>query len=244
MGIKLKRKKDRHFLLSFIYKFQKILPLSKRRKFKLFLDLEWIFDRLAHEASFSFYNEDNHPVRIYSKKFILDHITDTQHILDLGCKYGEITHYLANKAKHVTGIDHDKNAIEIAKSRYQKNNLSFEYGEAFEFLSNETEEYDVLILSHILEHIDEPEEFLKKFKHFFKFIYIEVPDFDRYYLNQYRLDQKNSLIYSDDDHVSEFDRDEIKTILNNCDITILEAEYRFGVQKFWCKVDLTQKLSN
>ena len=66
--------------------------------------------------------------------------------------------------------------------------------------------------------------------------YIEVPDFERHYLNQYRLDKNINLIYSDNDHVSEFDRLEIKGLLQSCGITIQKEEYRFGVQKLWCKI--------
>ena len=85
--------------------------------------------------------------------------------------------------------------------------------------------------------MDDPKKFLSKFKQFFQFIYIEVPDFERYYLNQYRLDKNINLIYSDNDHVSEFDRIELKGLLQLCGITIQKEEYRFGVQKLWCKIN-------
>jgi|TARA_B110000285_G_C15142779_1_gene632194 SAM-dependent methyltransferase len=236
MGLKLERQKQRHILLSIAYKLKKILPLNKEKRFKLFLDLEWIFDRFANEESFRIYSEDSHPARIYSKRFILDKIATNHLVFDLGCKYGEISNYIAEKAKHVTAIDHDKDAINIAKDRYKRNNLTFENGEAYDYLSNQDFKYDVLILSHILEHLDDPKKFLSKFKQFFQFIYIEVPDFERHYLNQYRLDKNINLIYSDNDHVSEFDRLEIKGLLQSCGITIQKEEYRFGVQKLWCKI--------
>lgn len=236
MGIKLARQKKRHLLLSIIYKLKYLLPLSKKRKFKLFLDLEWIFDRLAHEESFKLYSTENHPYRIHSKHFILENITHEHKVLDLGCRYGEMSNFIAEKAKSVIGIDHDKKAIEAANVLFQRDNLAFENREAYEYLSAQDETFDVLILSHILEHLDEPKEFLLKFKSFFDIIYIEVPDFDRYYLNQYRLDHGNDLIYSDNDHVSEFDRHELHELVENAGLIIQKSEYRFGVQKLWCQV--------
>ena len=94
--------------------------------------------------------------------------------------------------------------------------------------------FDILILSHILEHLDNPQIFINMFKDYFKFIYIEVPDFEKNYLNLYRKDLNLNLIYSDADHISEFDRDELKSLLNSSHLKILKEDYRFGVQKFWC----------
>jgi SAM-dependent methyltransferase len=222
-------------MLSVIYRVQKYLPFSNKYKFKLFLDLEWIFDRLSHEMSFKYYLPETHSVREHSKKFILDNVDEISSVLDLGCNVGDISFIIAEKAKKVVGIDYNEKAIELAKRRYQRHNLEFHHGEALEFLKNSSEHFDILILSHILEHLDNPQEFLNNFKNDFKSIYIELPDFERNYLNYYRKDLGLKLIYSDDDHISEFDRDELRTLLNNCKIEIINEEYRYGLIKLWCK---------
>lgn len=234
MGIKLPRKKERS-AITFIFRLQKLLPLSHKAKFKLFLNLEWIFDRLSHEESFKNYSNEKHPFRIFSKEFILQNIKATDTVLDLGCNAGHVSGFISLVAKEVVGIDHDQKAIESAKQLYKSNNLTFIHGDALEFLTANKKKFDVLILSHILEHIDEPKDFLLKFKPQFEHIYIELPDFERYYLNNYRKDLSMRLIYSDGDHVSEFDRDELKTILNECGITVEKAEYRHGMQRLWCR---------
>ncbi|MCS7005438.1 MAG: class I SAM-dependent methyltransferase [Cytophagales bacterium] len=236
MGVKISRKKKRVWLLSVIYRLQKLLPISKELKFKLFLNLEWIFDRLSHELSFSFYTPLEHPFRHYTQLFLLKNIDASYSVLDLGCKAGEITYLLASKAKEVVGIDYDKDAIQLAQSLYKKENLKFYAVEGYEFLKNNTISFDVLVLSHVLEHLDEPEEFLNRFKGFFKYIYIEVPDFEKNYLNLYRKKMNLSLLYTDEDHVSEFDREELRSLLKKCNLQVLEEEYRFGVQRLWCKV--------
>jgi len=236
MGIKISRTKPRNILLSLLYRIHKLLPLSAKTKFRLYLDLEWIFDRLAHETSFKIYSEKEHPVRTYSKEFILKKITNEHNVLDLGCKYGQMSNYLAEKSKMVVGIDFDEAAIKVAQNSYHHINLKFEVGEASQYLETQTAQFDVLILSHILEHIDQPKIFLSKFTKHFKYIYIEVPDFDKHFLNHYRQDENIKLNYTDDDHVSEFDRYELRTLIKECNLSIIEEEYIFGVQKIWCEV--------
>ena len=236
MNIKLKRKKERSLLLSALYRLLK-LPLSEKTKLSFFLNMEWIFDRLAMETSFKYYPSDAHPLKLDAKKFILDFVTSKHRVLDLGCKYGVMSDFIAEEAKEVVGIDYDKAAIETAQKNYHRNNVTFICTEAREFLQSNKEKFDILILSHILEHLDDPEEFLMEFKQWFDYIYIEVPDFDRYHLNHYRKDLNLKLIYSDNDHVVEFDRYELERLLNKCGLSIQKSIYITGIQRLWCKVE-------
>lgn len=236
MGVKLSRQKPRQFWRSALYRLF-VLPFAgANTKMRLFLNLEWIFHRLAHEQSFSLYSEDSHPVRSKTRDFLLPLIQENHTVLDLGCKEGVMSNYLAQKAQKVLGIDYDTVAISRAVEMYNLSNLEFKAAEALEYLQNTDEKFNVLILSHILEHLDHPKEFLKSFIHYFDYIYIEVPDFDRYYMNHYRKDLNMKLVYSDDDHISEFDRTELIEILGSLDLEIIKSEYRFGVQKYWCEV--------
>tara|TARA_R110002049_G_scaffold294250_3_gene480789 strand:- start:2943 stop:3674 length:732 start_codon:yes stop_codon:yes gene_type:complete len=243
MGIKLPREKKRNFLLSVIYRLQKIIPVSDKKKLKFFLDLEWIFERLAHEYSFKNYNEVEHPLRVHTKEFIFKYLKEDYTVLDLGCKYGEITNAIAEKAKTAVGIDFDVDAINKAKKNYSKPNLSFEVGEALSYISSSAIKFDVLILSHILEHLDNPLQFLKEHVSHFKLVYIELPDFDKSLLNHYRKQFNNDLIYSDNDHISEFDRDELEKLIQNSGLQILESMHIFGVHKYWCQAQSIEKIN-
>ena len=53
-----------------------------------------------------------------------------------------------------------------------------------------------------------------------------------------RFDKNSKLIYTDNDHISEFDRAELRELVQKCGLTIQKEEYRFGVQKIWCNVVL------
>ena len=100
--------------------------------------------------------------------------------------------------------------------------------------SKEQERFDIIILSHILEHIEEPQAFLSSLSGKARFFYIEVPDFEATHLNMYRQAVGTDLIYTDRDHVSEFDREEMEEIIHVSQLTIVETEFHFGVMKYWC----------
>jgi SAM-dependent methyltransferase len=236
MGIKLEKEKKNPFWVSLSYALKTLLPLSKKQKLKLFLNLEWLFDRFAQEASFDYYQLEQHPFRTSNQAFILDFIKPDNTVLDLGCGLGFVSFYTAQKAKRVVGIDYSKADIAKAKTLFQSPNLEYRCEDALDYLQNKSETFDILLLSHILEHIEAPENFLKRFKDFFKYIYIELPDFDKTLNNVYRKDLNMALIQSDDDHVIEFDREELSDLLDKCGLLVLQVEYRFGLQRYWCKV--------
>jgi SAM-dependent methyltransferase len=237
MSVRLNRQKEKSWLLVFFYNINRFIPLSKERKFKWFLDLEWLFERMCHEYSFKNYTPDKHPVRIYTKEQLLKWVQPEHRVLDLGCHEGKMSIYLAERAKQVVGIDYNSVAIEEAKRTYKRDNLSFYSMEAYDFLTTTDIKFDVLILSHILEHLDNPDEFLQKFTPFFEFVYIELPDFDKTFLNHYRRDMKLPLIYTDGDHISEFDRFDLANIVEKCNLTIVHSTYIYGLQRLWCKVN-------
>lgn len=237
MGIKLPRQKAKNRLIKFIYHFDKILPFSNKQKFRFYLNLEWAFDRLCHEYSFKLYTPETHPIRINTKRFLLERLNVSDIVLDLGCHEGVMSKYLAQHCKFVTGIDNNQIAIDKAKKNLSIQNLEFVCDDAHNFLSKTEKKYTVLILSHILEHLDDPASFLARYAPFFKNIYIELPDFDKTFLNHYRNEHgsNSTILYTDADHVSEFDREELISIVEGCGLKIESTDYRFGVQKLWCK---------
>ncbi len=118
----------------------------------------------------------------------------------------------------------------LAKRDYPRANLEFHNMDAFEYLNQNDQRFDLLVLTHVLEHLVDPREFLNRFKRFFKYIYIEVPDFDSSQLNQFRKDLGISLVYTDEDHKWEFSRDELTGVLSECGLKLLEERRGWGVQ--------------
>jgi SAM-dependent methyltransferase len=237
MTIKLDRIKRNTWFLRIMYKLAKFIPLTNLTKFKLFLNLEWFFDRISHEYSFKNYSAESHPVRVLTKKHLLEWIQPEHRVLDLGCASGEMTYWASEKAATVVGIDYNQTHIAFAKENYKRDNLSFYCQEAHDYLTSTDEQFDVMILENVLEHLDNPSEFIGKFSRFFKFIYIELPDFDKNYLNHYRKDFNLPLIYTDSDHVSEFNRFDLIEILEKNNLSVVHSFYIHGFQKLWCKVN-------
>ena len=170
MGLKFERKKSRNYINSVIYKLSKIKFASDRGKFKLYSDLEWIFSRLAHEYSVKILDKDLHPMKKGLYDFLQEKISLADTILDLGCGYGEISCKLSEGCKTVIGIDHDPAKIQRAKESCKNENVTFICGDALEFLQSNSQVYNVMICSHVLEHLDDPESLLEDYKKYFSFI--------------------------------------------------------------------------
>lgn len=72
-------------------------------------------------------------------------------ILDIGCGYGQTLRALRDLSyTKLEGIDLDENAIEYCK----KNELEVSKSSLEDYLLKNKKKYDILIMSHVLEHID------------------------------------------------------------------------------------------
>lgn len=79
------------------------------------------------------------------------------HLLDVGCGNGEFL-ALARQAGWTTeGIDFDSEAVRTSRSR----NLSVHQG-SIDILDDQQERFDVITLSHVIEHVHDPSLFLMK----------------------------------------------------------------------------------
>ncbi len=94
-------------------------------------------------------------------KFILSIITRYPQdisILDVGCGTGEfVTSPIASLGYNVLGIDADEASIDWAKGKNKYSNCKFELKDVGSVEGN----FDVIILSEVLEHVPEPLSFLK-----------------------------------------------------------------------------------
>ncbi|HDP70262.1 MAG TPA: class I SAM-dependent methyltransferase, partial [Actinobacteria bacterium] len=95
-------------------------------------------------------------------KFFVNNIEEGDTVLDIGCGNGALTFDLAKKAKKVVGIDINEKNIEVAKSKYNSANIEYKVGDATKDLDNK--KFDAVVLSNILEHIEDREDFLNKIK--------------------------------------------------------------------------------
>lgn len=85
-------------------------------------------------------------------------------VLDLGCNNGNLSLYMARKGCNVTGIDYARNAVEAAQhsaEHYGIHNIQFK---SMDFLQDwkEPAVFDLVLCSHVIEHVPEDELFLQK----------------------------------------------------------------------------------
>ena len=84
-------------------------------------------------------------------------------VLDIGCGEGYGANYLAQSAKAVLGADYNSDAINYAKGKYAKYNLSFSLIN-FTQPPNLNEKFDVICSFQVIEHIKDVNFFLKNIK--------------------------------------------------------------------------------
>lgn len=121
-------------------------------------------------------------------QFFLDNIENGDTVLDIGCGNGAVAYDLAGKARKVVGIDQKEKGIEYAFKNYKKPNLSFIHGDALGFSFDG--KFDKVILSNVLEHIDQRAEFLARLSKLTSVILLRVPLVERDWLAVYKKQSK------------------------------------------------------
>ncbi len=222
-------------MVSLFYKLDKLLLLPRKTKLRFYLDMEWIMWHLAHDYIYKAgFNESTTET---AGDFFIGKVWKNAKVLDLGCGRGYVAKKLLPKTNRILGIDYNASSIDYAKSSLADSGVTFICEDIFDYLGKHSDEkFDVVVLSHVLEHIDDPETFLKRINHIGNFFYVEVPDIETSHLNTYRQLLKTDLLYNDADHVHEFDRNQLKGILNRANLRIVDGEFRWGVMKFWCQM--------
>jgi SAM-dependent methyltransferase len=105
-------------------------------------------------------------------------------LLDVGCGYGGMVQLASEHGYDGYGCDYDPNAVGFAVSK----GLDIRLG-GIEQFAKEHEQFDLIIMSHVLEHVTEPSVFLKSAAELLKpggHIYIELPGYREISFARYR----------------------------------------------------------
>lgn len=89
--------------------------------------------------------------------FFVARVAPGERALDVGCGNGALAADLAHRGVSVTGIDRDRAAILEARARHGASGARFVEGDANRLPEDR---YDVVILSNVLEHLDDRVGFL------------------------------------------------------------------------------------
>jgi len=235
MGLVMKRKKKWSLMASLFYRLSDMLFFIKpETKLKFCLDINRCSEWLAFKEII---RKDN--IRIIGLDFLRNHIKKDARILDLGCGgYNSITKGLWDITTNITGVDLSKNSLE----RVRKENKvgRYIYGNILDYVDKvKSGEFDTVILCQVIEHLENLKKFIKTISKKVKTMYIEVPDFEASHLNMYRVSLDLTLNNTDPDHIYEFDRTELKTLLEECGFEVVDEEYRFGMIRVFCRSNVT-----
>lgn len=197
-----------------------------KRLFTLRDKIDWIINERAIAAE-----GGRHPKHrlIGYHKFFIDHIVDGQKVLDVGCGIGLVSQSIAiaHKNCEVLGVDMDEPRLSQAKASINLKNLKFIYGDATKL--NFPGQWDVVVLSNVLEHIEARVTFLSSLIDVTKAkkILIRVPLFEREW--QMAMKKELGLDYrSDCDHKIEHSLGELLSELDLSGLKVIELNAVWG----------------
>lgn len=161
--------------------------------------------------------------------FFYERIPENSKVLDLGCGIGAVADSIARQAgAEVLGVDMSLDSIAFAQQRYRHPHLRFVFGNVFTDLpQNET--FEVIVLSSVLEHLENRVEFLrslvKKFRP--KKFLIRVPTFEQHYFKALKR-ELGLYAYVDPTHVLEYSPEIFRTEMTEAGLKIEHLEVRWG----------------
>ena len=179
-----------------------------RRLFALQDRLDWIINERAMA-----YGGNVHPKHrlMHYHDFFVDRIAAGSRVLDIGCGYGAVARSIATRVPNstVVGVELDQGRLSQARAGEVPANLSFVEADARRNLPPGP--WDVVVLSNILEHIEDRVGFLRDILRQAapQKILIRVPLFER----DWKLPLRRELgigYFSDAEHFIEHRLDELR----------------------------------
>ena len=160
--------------------------------------------------------------------FFVKHIEQGETVLDIGCGGGFVACEVAEKTgAQLTGIDLNEKNIHTAREERSHPNIAYIHGDALHDLPND--HYDVIILSNVLEHIENRIDFLKHVHDHCtpKKWLIRVPLFDR----DWRVPLMKELGVDwrlDETHRIEYTIESFEAEISRAGLRIKDVECRWG----------------
>lgn len=160
--------------------------------------------------------------------FFVDRIREGESVLDIGCGKAELAYDLAARGgARVTGIDINREALAFARAQFTSDRLELVEADARTWEPGRT--FDVVVLSNVLEHIEDRVGFLRRLVAVAqpsRFL-IRVPVLERDW--SVGLRRELGLFYfSDPTHFAEYDRALLIDELSAAGLRAVEIDQRWG----------------
>lgn len=180
--------------------------IGRGRILRFCLDGSWLLSRFAYEVWAEQCNEEGRDIRLgLTEELLEDWVPADARLLDVGCGMGRLCRVASRRVRSVTGIDYDAASIETARAMSPQPNVDYVVGDVTKGLAEQLGPctFDVALLMHVLEHIDDVDEILTALRGVAMKLLVEVPDFEADRLNVVRR-AVGAQFYSDGDHVREY----------------------------------------
>lgn len=186
-----------------------------------------VCDKLYIEGGMHTNNDDNMTIEERKAVYIEEDIRRANDIksyllgkkvLDFGCSYGGFLDAAVKYANSVVGCEIEQEAVEYCR------NLGYSI---LEDIDENSDSYDVIVMSHVIEHLINPEKYLEKIvKHISKdgYLILEFPNADEVLVNIYDSHAYKDYTYWTQ-HVCLYNEHTISMLLNNVGFTVEEVKY-------------------
>ena len=125
------------------------------------------FDKYVIKGAFHWEELENNEYYKAKVEVVESYLSGEYTCLDIGCGDGAYAAYLANRCKHVLGVDADYEAIRLAKSKvFQEKVIDCEFIQAPISKINPNSlgiesKFDLIYSMDVIEHLPQPEELLQ-----------------------------------------------------------------------------------
>jgi len=116
--------------------------------------------------------------------FFVERVDASDQVLDIGCANGALAYDVAIKAESVVGVEIHPKYQSDWQERYARENITYHLGDATTFDFGKT--FDVVLLSNVLEHIEDRQTFLRRIKPLASKFLLRVPMINRDWVTLYK----------------------------------------------------------
>ena len=189
------------------------------------LNANWLSNRLAYDQVY-FLTKNLELIRPKNHESFLLEINSNDIVCDFGAGDGALTREIAKKCRRVTYLDSDPRMLQVAKESLG-NLANIDFHQSIDDVLMSKTKFNLVILSHVLEHIQPRVEFLASLQKLTNRLCIEIPDLESSALNYARI-SLGCPLWSDEDHVVEMDSESLENLLIKSGWQITKSRVRGG----------------
>ncbi|BCZ49003.1 hypothetical protein psyc5s11_50700 [Clostridium gelidum] len=135
-------------------------------------------------------------------------------ILEIGCGEGSILEVLSKKSfgKNLYGIDISASGVQVASKRNIPNLAECQVYDGYN-VPYESDYFDLVILTHVIEHVEYPRKLLYEASRVAKYVFVEVPLEDN-------IRGSNNFIFDKTGHINFYSKKTIRKLIQSCNLNI------------------------